>query len=112
MNKAVKHASVRQAQRAEADKRLRAVRIDRGSVTLRLQPYVRTPRRHVTPYTCLVGQAVTVTVDEPVDVWELWAETARFWRTWRPARRRTDASAAAAAQAWSLLERAATDLKG
>ena len=95
------------ARRIEAEKRLRGARAKYGKLMLRCQPYIKVDGT----FKCLVGEALYVTVDEAVDVWGLLADTMRFWRAWRPARRRTEGSLASARQAWTLWERSSTDLK-
>ena len=95
------------ARRIEAEKRLRGARAKYGKLTIRCQPYIKVDGT----FKCLVGEALYVTVDEAVDVWELLADTVRFWRCWRSQRRRTPQGLESVKRAWELLERAQDDLR-
>lgn len=100
-----------EARRQETDRRLREARNRMGQIRVRLQPYVWTGEPNTNTYRCLPGQAVSVIVDEAVDLWDLMAATRRLWASWRPERRRTAASREAVRRAWELIERAAQDLQ-
>ena len=97
--------------RAEAEKRLRQARSTFGRIVLRCQPYIKLKPRATDAFQCLVGEALMISVDEAIDVWDLLADTVRFWRAWRPNRRRTDAGQASARRALEIWERCSEDLK-
>lgn len=99
------------ARRLEADRRLREYRNRAGSLRVRLQPYVWTGHQLGDTYKCLPGTGIIIDVDEAIDVHDLMADTIRFWKAWRPARRRTDTGQESVRRFWDLVERAANDLK-
>ncbi len=97
------------ATRVEAEIRLRRARKAFDRIDLRMQPYVRAGQNNRGLFACLVGEALIISVDEAIDVWELLRDTRRFWQSWRPLRRRSSGSQAATAKAWEAWERAAAD---
>jgi hypothetical protein len=101
----------RMARQATNDRRLRAARNYFSAVPLRLVPQVRMCPEQPHQYGALQGRAIMITVDEAIDVWELLSDTLRFWRSWRPMRRRTDMSKTSVQAAWDRWERSALDLK-
>lgn len=100
----------RPKQRAEAESRLRQARNVTRQIRLRLQPYVALGKG--TQWSCLVGEAVYATVAEAVDVWELIADTKRFWRAWRAMRLRPQGAQQLARQALADWDRAAAQGSG
>jgi hypothetical protein len=97
------------ARSEENARRLRTARAEFGWVEVRLFPFVHLNRK-VSGYQCLLGQSWKIRLAEVVDVWDLLADTRRFWASWRPMRRRTDTSKASVRAAWEGWERSAGDL--
>src|SRR5690242_19211822 len=90
----------RSGARRIAAERLRHAKITMGAIRMRLQPMIHAGAGQGGEWAWLTGVRAFVTVDEAIDVEDLWAETLRFWQHWRPARRRTATSEATVRQAW------------
>lgn len=99
----------REARRIEFARRLRLAKADKGILKLSVRAFVQYGPRFSEWY--LPGTELRINLDEAVDVLDLLRDTVRFWRAWRPGRRRTDQSVESARRAFEIWERSSTDLK-
>src|SRR5438046_563632 len=72
-----------------AERYLREAKKNFGAIGLRFQPLIRVYANNRQAWRVFRGEAIILTIDEPVDVWDLWLDLKRFLRAWRPMRRRT-----------------------
>jgi len=103
--RAAYHSPARRLEReATNDARLRAARNHFGAVALRIAPQVRLCPDKPHQYGALLGQALTVRLDE-IDVFDFWRDLKRFVLSWRPMRRRPEGAKQAAARCLDDWER-------
>jgi hypothetical protein len=101
----------RMKRHAENRRRLLFARNYFGKVQLRVVPQVRLAPDRPDQYGSLLGEALMLTFDEPVDVMDCWQDLKRFLRCWRPLRRRTDAARQAVDRLWEMWERLAKEVR-